>query len=117
MRTTLKRLKRVQRTLGGLQDLSVQQGWLDRFQASAPELAGSGHAVVRALAEVRDRQAARKQTLRQNLPDEFAALTASLRTWLAPADYHPTELRPPSASSGPDETISRPDSLVRAHVA
>ena len=117
VRATLKRLKRVQRTLGGLQDLSVQQGWLDRFQASAPELAGSGHAVVRALAEVRDRRAARKQALRQNLPDEFAALTTSLRKWLTPADYHPTELRPPSASYGPDETVSRPAPPARAHVA
>lgn len=117
VKTTLQRLKGVQRTLGGLQDVSVQQGWLDRFQASAPELAGSGHAVVRALAEVRDRQAVRKQTLRENLPDEFAALTASLRTWRTPADRGPTELRAPSASNGPHETVSRPDPPIRVHVA
>ena len=117
VRAMLKRLKRVQRALGGLQDLSVQQGWLDRFQASAPELAGSGHAVVRALAEVRDRQAGQKQALREHLPDEVAALTASLRTWLTPADRRPTELRPPSASNDSDETASRPDPPVRTHVA
>ncbi len=117
VKTTLKRLKRVQRTLGGLQDVSVQQGWLDRFQASAPELAGSGHAIVRALVEVRDRQAVRKQTLRENLPDEFTALTASLRTWLTPAARGPTELHTPSASNGQHETVSRPDPPVRVHVA
>ena len=117
VKTTLKRLKRVQRTLGGLHDMSVQQGWLGRFQASAPELAGSGHTVVRALAEVRNCQAVRKQTLRDNLPDEFAALTASLRTWLTPPDRGPTELRAPSASNGPHKTASRPDPPIRVHVA
>lgn len=86
---TLKRLKRVQRRLGAIQDLSVQQVLIGRFQKAAPELAAGGHAANRRLAELHECLRAEKRALKEGIPAEFEALTTALLPWL-PAGHEAT---------------------------
>ncbi len=82
VRRVLKHLKRVQRTLGRIQDISVQEGMLRQFNHATPGFAFDGTGTPQALEALRVSLISDRQVLQPQVVEEFRALTVVIARML-----------------------------------
>ncbi len=76
IRNVLKHLKRVQRTLGRIQDISVQKVLIQQFSNATGGFAFNGNGTRHALEVLLTSLVSEKQVLQQRVVEEFRTLTA-----------------------------------------
>lgn len=86
IRNVLKHLKRVQRTLGRIQDISVQKVMLQQFSNSTGGFAFDGNGTRHALAVLLTSLVSEQQAIQQRVVAEFRTLSAVIAPLIPPVN-------------------------------
>ena len=109
----LKQLKRVQRTLGRIQDISVQSGLIQEFSTTGGGFAFHENGTRPALGVLLTSLTSERQALQQQVVEEFRALTVVIAPMIPPLNGPDlTEIAGPQDRQDqhePAESLGEPD--------